>query len=252
MQLLTIETTGASASVSLTDGQGDITLEVSREKMNHLQNLMTMIQVLLKKRSLQIGDVTAIAVSEGPGSFTGIRIGVSAARALAQALSIPVIPVPTLQSFVFQDPSGKNPIAAPLFDARRNQVYAGAYRWEDQDGETDSAEKNPLVTVVEGKAWDIREYLSQLVKQVDREVVFYGDGTIPYEKEITKAIDELADRGFRASVAEMDGRFQRADSVSRLALRLFKEGKLVSYGQVNPVYMRKAEAERKLEEACQK
>lgn len=252
MQLLTIETTGASASVSLTDGQGDITLEVSREKMNHLQNLMTMIQVLLKKRSLQIGDVTAIAVSEGPGSFTGIRIGVSAARALAQALSIPVIPVPTLQSFVFQDPSGKNPIAAPLFDARRNQVYAGAYRWEDQDGETDSAEKNPLVTVVEGKAWDIREYLSQLVKQADREVVFYGDGTIPYEKEITKAIDELAGRGFLASVAELDGRFQRADSVSRLALRLFKEGKLVSYGQVNPVYMRKAEAERKLEEACQK
>lgn len=107
MQLLTIETTGASASVALSDQEGNRILEISSERMNHLQNLMTMIQSVLKKRSLQISDVTAIAVSEGPGSFTGIRIGVSAARALAQALSLPVIPVPTLQSFVYQEPSGR-------------------------------------------------------------------------------------------------------------------------------------------------
>ena len=93
MQLLTIETTGASASVALSDREGNMILEISSERMNHLQNLMTMIQSVLKKRSLQIGDVTAIAVSEGPGSFTGIRIGVSAARAPPDAGYTRTLPV---------------------------------------------------------------------------------------------------------------------------------------------------------------
>ena len=252
MQLLTIETTGASASVALSDQAGNRILETSSERMNHLQNLMTMIQSVLKKRSLQISDVTAIAVSEGPGSFTGIRIGVSAARALAQALSLPVIPVPTLQSFVYQEPSGENFIVSPLFDARRSQVYAGPYRLADPAEKEDHSSNGGILPVVEGKAWDVREYLTRLAEQADREVRFYGDGTGVYEKEIQECVETLAGRGIRGSIGEPENRFQRADSVSKLGMELMNAGKKVNYGQVKPVYMRKAEAERKLEEACQK
>lgn len=252
MQLLTIETTGASASVALSDQEGNLTLEISSDRMNHLQNLMTMIQSVLEKSSLQIGDVTAIAVSEGPGSFTGIRIGVSAARALAQALSLPVIPVPTLQSFVYQEPSGENFIVSPLFDARRSQVYAGAYRLANPDEREELASDGGILPVVEGKAWDVREYLARLAEEADREVRFYGDGTGAYEKEIMECIETLAGRGIRGSIAKPEHRFQRADSVGMLGMERMIAGKMVNYGQVKPVYMRKAEAERKLEEACQK
>lgn len=238
--------------MALSDQDGTLTLEVSSERMNHLQNLMTMIQSVLKKRSLQIGDLTAIAVSEGPGSFTGIRIGVSAARALAQALSLPVVPVPTLQSFVYQEAFEENIIVAPLFDARRSQVYAGAYRMTDSREGKNPESNREILTIVEGKAWDVGGFLSKLAEDADRKVRFYGDGTTVYEKEIRECIAALAARGIPAAIAEQENRFQRADSVSRLAMDLMNGGTLVSYGQVKPVYMRKAEAERKLEEACQR
>ncbi len=86
MNILAIETTGAEASVAVINDKGEVFMETSDQKMNQLQNLMPMVDILLMKCGMSIDDVDYIAVSEGPGSFTGIRIGVSSARALAQAL----------------------------------------------------------------------------------------------------------------------------------------------------------------------
>ncbi len=142
MNILAIETTGAEASVAVINDEGEVFMETSDKKMSHLQNLMPMMDILLKNRGLTIGDINCIAVSEGPGSFTGIRIGVSSARALAQALGIMTVGVPTLKSFLYHVPDYRG-IVCPILDARRNQVYGGAYRWTAAGGTKRSSVERP-------------------------------------------------------------------------------------------------------------
>ena len=128
MYILALETTGAHASVAIINEEGKIAEKVSDSVLNHLQNLMPMTKELLDEQGLSIGDMTAIAASQGPGSFTGIRIGVSSARALAQVTGIETVAVPTLKAFAYNAPDFDG-LICPVFDARRSQVFAAAYKW---------------------------------------------------------------------------------------------------------------------------
>ncbi|HML36032.1 MAG TPA: tRNA (adenosine(37)-N6)-threonylcarbamoyltransferase complex dimerization subunit type 1 TsaB [Bacillota bacterium] len=236
MNILAIETTGAEASVAVINEREEVFMEASDQKLSHLQNLMPMVDILLKKRGLSIGDMDYIAVSEGPGSFTGIRIGVSSARALAQALGLQTIGVPTLKSFLYNAPDYKG-VVCPIFDARRSQVYGGAYRW---------TEEGRYEEVVPGAAYDLNELLS-LLETTTGEITFFGDGIASYEAQILKWQELSLKDNIRILFAEDDIKFQKASSVARLALALYREGKVKSFNDLKPVYMRQAEAERKLE-----
>ena len=263
MNILAIETTGAEASVAMINEKGEVFMEASDQKMNHLQNLMPMVDILLKKRGLSIDDMNYIAVSEGPGSFTGIRIGVASARALAQALDIETIGVPTLQSFLYNVPDYRG-IICPIFDARRNQVYGGAYQWTGvgQSGETEkgtlcgNAARAPYREVVPGGAYDLPQLLDRLKTALltgsdgntALEVTFFGDGIIPYKEQITDWQNVSLNDNIHVLFAEDDIRLQKASSVARLALESCRAGRVKSLYDLKPVYMRKAEAERKLEE----
>lgn len=238
MNILAIETTGAEASVAVINDKKEVFMEASDQKMNHLQNLMPMVDILLQKRGMLIGDLDYIAVSEGPGSFTGIRIGVSTARALAQALNLQAIGVPTLKSFLYHVPEYKG-IICPIFDARRNQVYGGAYQWTDV---------GLYKEVVPGAAYDLEELLELLEKAASAEITFFGDGIVPYREQILRWKDTSLNDNIRVLFAEDDLKLQKASSVARLALELCQAGKIKSLYDLKPVYMRKAEAERKLEE----
>lgn len=152
MNILAIETTGQEASVAIINNQGLVGEEISTQKLNHLQNLMPMVDKLLEKCRLTIDDLSLIAVSEGPGSFTGIRIGIASARALAQVLEIHTISVPTLKSFAYHLPDYKG-IICPIFDARRNQVYGAAFQW---------GEDGSIQELVPGAAYDLEELLARL------------------------------------------------------------------------------------------
>ena len=208
----------------------------SDQKMNHLQNLMPMVDILLEKSGMSIDDLDYIAVSEGPGSFTGIRIGVSSARALAQALRLETIGVPTLKTFLYNAP-GYRGVICPIFDARRSQVYGGAYQW---DGDGGAGE------VVPGGAYDLGELLVKLEAVTD-EITFFGDGIAVYGEQIMKWQDSSFNNNIRVLFAEDDIRLQKASSVARLALDIFLADGKKSLYDLKPVYMRKAEAERKLE-----
>ncbi|MCQ4636138.1 tRNA (adenosine(37)-N6)-threonylcarbamoyltransferase complex dimerization subunit type 1 TsaB [Anaerovorax odorimutans] len=225
MYILALETTGAHASVAIIDEEERIFLKKSDGVLNHLQHLMPMTQELLAENNLRLSDITAVAASQGPGSFTGIRIGVSSARALAQVLDVKAIAVPTLKAFAYQAPDYKG-LICPVFDARRNQVYAGAYRWEN----------GAIQEVVTGAPYLIEEFLEKVDAAGDQRM-FFGDGTKAY-----------ADYFQEAQLAPEEIRLQSAASVARLAKDLFSQGKAVSYEELKPNYMRKAEAERKLEE----
>jgi len=246
MNILAIETTGAEASVAVINEKGEVFMEASDQKLNHLQNLMPMVDILLQKRGMLIDDVDYIAVSEGPGSFTGIRIGVTSARALAQALGLETISVPTLQSFLYHVPEYKG-IICPIFDARRSQVYGGAYQWT---GEGQYEE------VVSGAAYDLNQLLELLESALQgieaeqkgrKEITFFGDGIIPYKEQIMNWQGSSLNNNIRVLFAEDEVKLQKASSVARLALENYRAGKIKSLYDLKPVYMRKAEAERKLE-----
>ena len=98
MYILAVETTGAFASVALAEDGKIIGHLQGHDRFSHLQNLMVQVNSVVKENKLSLGDIDGIAVSRGPGSFTGIRIGVSSARALSQILGIPCAAVPTLEA----------------------------------------------------------------------------------------------------------------------------------------------------------
>lgn len=225
MYILALETTGAHASAAIINEEGQIFDAHSEEVLNHLQSLMPMVQRLLRENGLELKDMDAIAASQGPGSFTGIRIGVSTARALAQVLKIKTIAVPTLKAFAYNMPDFDG-LICPVFDARRSQVYAGAYRWR----------KGNIEEVVKGAPYSIEAFLEQ-VNAAGGSTLFFGDGTKAYSDYFKK--EELAPE---------DCRLQNAVSVAKLAKDMKLAGLETEYEELKPNYMRKAEAERKLEE----
>jgi universal bacterial protein YeaZ len=242
MNILAIETTGAAASVAIINEREEVFEETSEQKLNHLQNLMPMVDQLLSKCGLLIDDLSYIAVSEGPGSFTGIRIGVSSARALAQALGLKTISVPTLKSFAYHVPEEKG-IICPIFDARRGQVYGGAYRWN---------ENGICSEVVQGAAYELKELLENLTEKLmktdKKTVTFFGDGIAPYQAQIKEWQDLSLNDDIHVLLAPDDSRLQKASSIAKLAYQMYLAGEWKNFYDLKPNYMRKPEAERKLEE----
>lgn len=225
MYILALETTGPNASVAIINESGD-TVELKNDQvLNHLQYLMPMTQELLQKQGLQLSDMTAIAASQGPGSFTGIRIGVSSARALAQVMGLETLAVPTLKAFAYNMPDFDG-LICPVFDARRSQVYAGAYKWEN----------GTIVEMVEGAPYTIDEFMEKTAS-LGLPRMFFGDGIKAY-----------GDYFRPEEIAPEEIRLQTASSVAKLAKDMLEAGEGLHYEELKPNYMRKAEAERKLEE----
>ena len=229
MFILAIETTGPRCSAALIDEKGIVKELVSEGELKHLQSLTPMISRLMEGASFD--EVSDIAVSVGPGSFTGIRIGVTTARALAQALSKPLISVPTLHAFGADEEAGEDVLVCPVFNARRNQIYGGAYK----EGKE----------IVAAGAYDLDEFLSMLSGGKYR---FIGDGVGAYGEKIDEwARKEEADISFST-------KDQRASGVARMALVMKKDPEAFSgrtglgYEELEPEYMRKAEAQKKLED----
>lgn len=179
MKILSIETSGLVASVAVAE-DGFIKAEFTIEnKLTHSETLLPMIRDMLKVSGIELKEIDAIAVSAGPGSFTGLRIGVATAKGLAVALDIPVIKVGTLDAMGLPISLVSDKLICPLIDARRKQVYCAAY--------------------LKGKkviAWDacdikiffkkITDYVSSSKLTVENEytVCFLGDGSFVYENII--------------------------------------------------------------------
>ena len=256
MFLLALETSGPRCSAALIGKDGRTRVLRSQGGRNHLQHLMPLVQQLLRDSGLQLGDVTAIAVSYGPGSFTGIRIGVTSARALAQVLGCPLVPVDSLKAFAFLSPeSGR--VICPIFDARRSQVYGGAYLWESP---SDSEAGEPaLRELVPGGAYTIDEYLELLDRGLAAlgdggvrpagalRLRFYGDGLGPCGDLVSRW---AGDRREAVEFAEGEDRSQDALGVARLGLRLWETEGGKPFQEVVPNYLRKAEAQKRLEEGA--
>ena len=165
--ILNIETATSVCSVSLADSGRLLHLEESDEPNLHSSQLTVYIEKLFKQTNLEMKQLNAVAVSKGPGSYTGLRIGVSVAKGICYALNIPLIAISTLQSMAYgyvqkYDPEEKDSWFCPMIDARRMEVYAAFYDLSNQLKKEISA--------------DIIDHQSYLEILNNRKVHFFGNG----------------------------------------------------------------------------
>lgn len=245
MKILAIETTGKYGSASVIDGNGLVFSASSTEEMNHLRGMITLIDEAIREAGIEKDELTHVAASVGPGSFTGIRIGVTTARVMSQMLSIPCIGVSTLAAMA--NGALDRAITAgvlyvvPVINARRHQTYAGVYEAVfTTDGEQQSA-----VPVMAEKQYMIEELLEELKGRMAEydgaKAYFTGDGIDAYGDIIESTMPEGS-----YLFADEDVRYQYSESVARIALRKAKSGDVLAYSELMPEYMRLAEAEQRL------
>lgn len=248
MYILAIETTGPLGSVAIIDEKGKVNQMISGEEMNHLKDLMPMAQRLTAELGISPKDLSAVAASVGPGSFTGIRIGVATARALAQALEIPAIAVKTLDSFKVK--CNGNAVIAPIFNARRGQVYGGVFGENGEDILAGGPYMLEDVLAAIKTELEVRFSDSPCGMPMTTKVIFYGDGIDAYEERLDQFAGELAEARTAAMIekAPKGERYQCAEMTAEAALILYNEGERLSAEQLLPDYMRATEAEQKLKD----
>lgn len=228
MKILAIEASGPVAGCALWE-DGTLTAEYSVQyKKKHSQSLVPMLDEMREMIDLDLSGIDFIAVTSGPGSFTGLRIGAATVKGLGLALDKPVLPVPTVDSLAC-NLYGTDRLICPLMDARRQQVYTGIY--ENRDG------LNVLRPQCVTALADIVEELNQL----GREVIFLGDG-VPVNE---KALAELMKVPYLLAPAHLN-RQRAAATVVRAAQIYEEKGQeaLVSSDDFRPEYLRVPQAER--------
>lgn len=227
MKILGIDSSGLVASAALTADDILVSEFTVNNKQTHSQTLLPMIDKVVAMSGISLQELDGIAVSAGPGSFTGLRIGSSTAKGMALALGKPVIPVPTLEGLAYRLAYADG-VICPLMDARRNQVYTGIYRF---------GEGGVLECVMQQTAAELSKVVQRL-NELGEKVHYLGDGTAVYREVLQKETAVAFD------IAPLHLNRQSAAAVAALGAVYLKQGKGVDAREHTPVYLRQSQAER--------
>lgn len=226
MKILAIDSSGLVASVAIVTEDVLLAEYTVNFKKTHSQTLLPMLNEIVKMVELDLPQVDAIAVSAGPGSFTGLRIGSATAKGLGLALDIPVIAVPTVDSLAY-NLFGTEDLICPLMDARRSQVYTGLYDFSEDQFQVISSQ---MVVPV--------EEIIEKVNQLGRKVIYLGDA-VPIYREILEEKTEVSH-----SFAPLHLSRQRAGAVGALGVLYYRKNMIQTAEEHQPVYLRLSQAER--------
>jgi len=225
MKILALETSAKAVSAAVTENGKVLCSGYQDTGLTHSRTLMPIVEHILKNTDLSMADMDVIALSAGPGSFTGIRIGVSAAKGLAFAADKPAVGVSTLAAMA-RNVAFADGLIVCAMDARRNQVYNALF--EAKDG--------ALTRLTEDRAIALAE-LAEELKDDPRPKTVVGDGG-------RLCFDFLSAAGISCRLAPPHLLMQNAASVALEAEALAAAGKLVGAQELEPVYLRPAQAER--------
>lgn len=224
MKILALDSSGASASACITDGERLISLFTAASQQKHSCTLLPMTEQVLMTAGLDISDIDAFAVNEGPGSFTGVRIGISLIKGLAFGTEKPVLGVSSLEAQAY-NLDGYDGIVCPVMDARRSQFYNALFK----DGKRLTPDR--LITATE---------LQEELEGYALPVYFVGDGTA--------IATELIKSGLVRSVPHAQT-VSSAYGTAVCAYRNYLEGKGIYTDEaLQPVYLRMSQAERERKE----
>ena len=230
MKILAIESSGLVASCAIVTEETMLAEYTVNFKKTHSQTLLPMVEEIVSMVGMELKEIDAIAVSSGPGSFTGLRIGSATAKGLGLALGKPIIPVPTTQG-IAANLYGAEGILCPLMDARRNQVYTGLYRY-NKDG----------FVIVEDQMAVLVEKIIEKVNALGEPVTYLGDGV----EAFAEILEEKTTVPY--SFAPLHVSKQRAGALAARALELFQNGVVQTAAEHEPDYLRLSQAERELKE----
>lgn len=223
MIILGIDTSTKTASCSIVKDNKVIVDFTLNHLRTHSEKLLEMIDMALKIAKLDIADVDAFAVTKGPGSFTGLRIGLATIKGLCHSLNKPCYLTSTLDALYenVNNSYTEDIIYAPVMDARRNEVYCAAYKNNKK--------------IIEDSALNINDFLELIVKEDFKKVVFTGDGVLPNKDIIKEKLNDKCDFAPEHLI------YGSGASVIFAAL---KEQNIVDYNNILPTYLRMSQAER--------
>ncbi|MEJ2102210.1 MAG: tRNA (adenosine(37)-N6)-threonylcarbamoyltransferase complex dimerization subunit type 1 TsaB, partial [Desulfobacterales bacterium] len=226
MKILALDTATKSCSVALTDN-GSLSAELTTLKdQTHSKHLMELIHSVFEIAGFGVRDVDGFAVTIGPGSFTGLRIGISTIKGLAHAVGKPVVGISSLKALAWQC-DDQNHSIYPFLDARKGEVYWATYRFEG----VRLVQKSPARATAPEAALD----------HIKNPCVFIGNGAQLYRQQITTKL------GYLAHFAPKDKDILRASSIAFLSIERFNARDTDEVADLIPQYIRKSDAELKFD-----
>lgn len=227
MKVLALESSAMTASAAIVSEDLVMAEYTIDHKKTHSQTLLSMIDEMFKMAGIALNEIDAIAVSGGPGSFTGLRIGSATAKGLGMALNVPLVHVPTMDAMAYNI-YGSSKLICPLMDARRTQVYTGLYTFEKD------------FCVVEKQDILLIKDLVERLNEKEMEVIFLGDGVEPNRQYIEENLK------VPFSYAPVSLNRSKAASVGALGIKMYQNGQTETAAQHLPEYLRATQAEREL------
>jgi len=227
MKILAIDTSSKICSVSLLENNDVILEKHTNDEKTHSQNLMPLVYELFKETNLSLDDIDLLSCCLGPGSFTGIRIGIATVKAFADSKNIPVIGVTSLESLAYN--IQKNGLIVSLIDAKNDNVYYSLFSF---DG-------NTYKQIGEYKADTIQNILDSL-SIYDDSLIFVGDGSKLHQEKIKTFIKN-------PEFASDEQNNQTSISIGKSAYNKFNAGLSGDSNSILPIYLRKSQAERQLD-----
>ena len=225
MKILAVDTATKSCSVAVIDGDSLLAESTSVNDQTHSRHLLNIIDNVLGMAGLKISQLDGFAVSIGPGSFTGLRIGIASVKGLAFSLTKPVVGVSSLETLAFQ--CRQNPyLICPVLDARKQEVYFCRYRFTNGKLEKENQER------VASPA--------EAVRGIREPCLFVGNGAKLYQELISTGLGELA------HFAAEKQHTIRASAVARLSLPRFKRQEIDDVQLLVPHYIRQSDADLRL------
>ncbi len=225
MKILGIDTSTKICSLGLIEEEA-ILIEYTFNNLQkkHSSVLMPAIKDIFEKVNLKLQDIDGIAVSLGPGSFTGLRISLGVAKGLSYASSLPLLGIPTLDALAFSL-KGVPCLICPILDAKKDEIYNVVFRGG-----------NNFKKVMDYKCEDINSLLIRL-SSLKEKIIFIGEGLIRYQEIIKEKI------GKDALFIDPQLVFSRGANIAFLGLEKLKKGKKDNVSTLSPLYLRKSEAE---------
>lgn len=230
MKILSMECSASPASAAVIEDGKVLAFAYSNVKLTHSQTLIPMAQTVLNSAQLSIDNIDGIGIGNGPGSFTGIRIGISAAKGIAAPKNLPCAPVSTLRAMA-ENYRGVDCYVCAVMDARCNQVYNAIFEISDNEIKRLTPDRALLCA-------ELSDEITANYKDAKKNIYIVGDGTdifFPYIKDI---------KNVRKSSPIC--RFQNAVGIGLAAEEMFLNGETVSADALLPFYLRLPQAEREL------
>jgi tRNA threonylcarbamoyladenosine biosynthesis protein TsaB len=228
MKVLGIDTSTYCGSVGLVDEEEVISDYVLNIPVTHSERLIGAVDLVLRQTGLKLEDLDGWAIALGPGSFTGLRIGVSAVKGLALATGLPIAGIPTLDILACQ--ISLTPfLICPILDARKGEVYTAFYRHQDKTYPTRLTAYRAV-------------QLKELARTVEEKTLFIGDGVRPYGRSLQEALPAYA------VFPPQPLSIPHGSMVARLGLESLRQGNQLDVSTFTPIYVRPSEAELKWRE----